>query len=110
MTALVQCIFLIALGGILWNLRRDAPQTPLVLWTWAWIFAVTASFSADQFESNAVAAMFIPLFPTFSLAGAINYTQRQIPRWLLPAAVAFGSASSIWAGSSRSLERGCPDQ
>ena len=90
MTALVQCLFLIALGGIIWNLRRDAPQTPMVLWAWAWVVAMTASFYVDQFESRAIAALFIPLFPAFLLAGAISYTQRSIPRWLLPAAVVFG--------------------
>ena len=90
MTALVQCLFLIALGGIVWNLRRDAPQTPMVLWTWAWVVAMTASFYVDQFESGAIAALFIPLFPVFLLAGAISYTQRAVPRWLLPAAIGFG--------------------
>ncbi len=90
MTALVQCLFLIALGGIIWNLRRDAPQTPMVFWTWAWLVAMTASFYVDQFENRAIAALFIPLFPAFLLAGAISYTRRLIPRWLLPAAIAFG--------------------
>ena len=95
MTALVQCLFLIALGGIIWNLRRDAPQTPMVLWAWAWVVAMTASFYVGQFESRAIAALFIPLFPAFLLAGSIQ------------GLLGFGAGlvgamwSSMWRGANR---------
>ena len=90
MTQLVQCLFLIALGGIIWNLRRDATQNPFVLWTWAWVVAMTASFFVSEFRDDAIVALLMPLFPAFLLAGALSYSHRAIPRWLLPAAIGLG--------------------
>jgi len=89
-TQLVQCLFLIALGGIIWNLRRDATQNPFVLWTWAWVVAMTVSFFVSEFRDDAIVSLLIPLFPAFLLAGALSYSHRAIPRWLLPAAIGLG--------------------
>ena len=101
MAELVQCLFIIALGGIVWNLRRDAAPSPLTLWAWAWVVAVTVSISFYQYQApespGAFSILFIPLFSAFILAGALAFSNRPVPRWLLPAAIGVGIARALLA-------------
>ena len=100
-TELIQCLFIVALGGIVWNLRRDASPSPLALWTWAWVVIITVSIFVYQYQApepaGAFSKLFFPLFPAFILAGALAFSGRVVPRWLLPAAIGVGISRALLA-------------
>ena len=100
-TELIQCLFIVALGGIVWNLRRDASPSPLALWTWAWVVIITVSIFVYQYQApelaGAFSKLFFPLFPAFILAGALAFSDRVVPRWLLPAAIGVGISRALLA-------------
>ena len=97
MTELLQCLFLIALGGVIWNLRRDATRTPMAMWIWAWVIAVTATFYVDQYQDGEIDLLFVPLFSAFTLAGALAFVGRPVPRGLLLVGVVLGGARVMLA-------------
>ena len=101
MAELIQCLFIVALGGIVWNLRRDASPSPLALWTWAWVVIVTVSIFVYQYQApepaGAFSKLFFPLFPAFILAGALAFSDRVVPRWLLPTAIGVGVSRALLA-------------
>ncbi|MDJ0851416.1 MAG: PAS domain S-box protein [Myxococcota bacterium] len=102
MAVLILCLLLIAVGGIVWGLRRST--NPAALWAWGWVvFAAIAGFIALQAElawGPSVANLVSPLLPGFLLAGALAYADRRVPAWLLPAALAAGAIRWILAGTA----------
>ncbi len=101
MAVLILCLLLIAVGGIVWGLRRST--NPAALWAWGWVvFAAIAAFMMLQAEiawGPSVANLVSPLLPGFMLAGALAYSDRRVPGWLLPAALAAGAVRWVIAGT-----------
>lgn len=104
MAELVLCLLLLGIGGLVWSLRNNT--NPAVLWAWGWL--VIGAVTALMISVNNVAWVHVPaqllspLLPTFLLAGALAYTDRPVPTWLLPAGLVFGLARGI-------LGQGFPD-
>ena len=94
---LVLCLLLLGVGGLVWSLRHNT--NPAVLWAWGWL--VIGAVTALMTSVNAVAWVRVPahllspLLPTFLLAGALAYTDRRVPTWLLPAGLGFGLLRGI---------------
>jgi len=89
---LVLCLLLLGVGGLVWSLRRNT--NPAVLWAWGWL-VIGAVMALMVFTRNVSwvhlpAQLLSPLLPAFLLAGALAYTDRRVPVWLLPAGLGFG--------------------
>ncbi len=95
MAELALCLFLVVLGGLLWELHRDPSPSPAALWTWGWVVLfATALFLLRRDAipwAPSVAHLTGPLLPAFVLAGALSYADTPVPRWLLPGALVFGA-------------------
>ena len=61
-------------------------------WTWSWATLIAAGvglqFGDDSIAPRAAGAFLAVLFPGLQLAGAFEYTGREVPRWVLPSALA----------------------
>jgi PAS domain S-box-containing protein len=57
-------------------------------WTWAWALLIVAGLGLqlgdDRSLPRAAGAFLAVLFPAIQLAGAFEYTERPVPRWLMP--------------------------
>ncbi len=99
---LILCLMLIAVGGIVWALRKSS--NPAALWAWGWVvFAGIAAFMAVQAELSwgpSVSNLLSPLLPGFMLAGALAYSDRRVPGWLLPSALAIGAVRWVMVGTA----------
>ena len=92
MAELLLCLMLLAVGGLVWNLRDNA--NPVVLWAWGWIIIVVVAafmrFAGEVTWVHVSAQLISPLLPAFLLAGARAYTDRPTLNWILPAGLGFG--------------------
>ena len=92
MAELLLCLMLLAVGGLVWNLRDNS--NPVVLWAWGWIIIVALAAFMRLEEAvpwvHVSAQLVSPLLPVFLLAGARAYTDRTTLLWLLPAGLGFG--------------------
>jgi PAS domain S-box-containing protein len=89
---LMLSLLLLAVVGVVWSLRDNT--NPAALWAWGWALLASARIflllGNDDASPLDVAVLLSPLLPAFMLAGALCYSNRRHPRWLLPGAFLLG--------------------
>jgi PAS domain S-box-containing protein len=86
-------------------LRRVENSPTARIWAWAWftfftgIILTPPSDPVTQVASHGLGT----LFPALLLAGALSFTDRPVPRWLLPAAAALGMVRGLLSLSGANL-------
>jgi len=83
-TGLALAVFVFAIAASILGRRLDA----VGCWAWAWTVLIAAGLllesGADWPAARATGAFLAVLFPGLQLAGAFEYLDRRVPRWLLP--------------------------
>jgi PAS domain S-box-containing protein len=94
-------VFILALAGVGFSILRRPEAGPTAFWTWG-CFALFGSglctFILAEFRwSLPVGHALATAYPVFLLAGALVYAERDMPRWLLPGALALGFGRGLLA-------------
>jgi hypothetical protein len=94
-------VFILALAGVGFSILRRPEAGPTAFWTWG-CFALFGSglctFILAEFRwSLPVGHAMATAYPVFLLAGALVYAERDMPRWLLPVALALGFGRGLLA-------------
>jgi PAS domain S-box-containing protein len=85
-------------------LRRveDSPTTRIWAWSWLTFFMGVVLTPSPQPVAEVVSHGLGTLFPALLLAGALSFTGRSVPRWLLPGAAAVGILRGfMWLAGAR---------
>jgi PAS domain S-box-containing protein len=92
LAVLALCLFLAALAGVAWQYRLRSGAGPAPIWVGGWLVLLASAVSTYASEGAGAPLTHIggPLLPALLLAGAFLYAESAVPRWLLPAAAAFG--------------------
>jgi PAS domain S-box-containing protein len=82
-------------------LRRVEDSPTARIWAWAWFTFFTGIVLTPPSDpvSEVLSHGLGTLFPALLLAGALSFTARSVPRWLLPGAAALGilrGLLSVW--------------